>query len=121
MKKKPSMSIIRGLLFTYDIENTDDLEREYLIASKNINNEKELIELFDKLTKPEFLSYTKPEQEWFIDSIEHYLSTDDNFDAAFKTMETYFSEPVTDQRTFMRVLLDRLKQYSTSPQQKNLT
>jgi len=34
MKRKPSMSIIRGLLFTYDIENTDDLERERLIASK---------------------------------------------------------------------------------------
>ena len=69
MRKAPSMSIIRGLLFTYDIENTDDLERERFISSKNINNEKELTELFDELTKPDFLSYTKPEQEWFIDSI----------------------------------------------------
>jgi hypothetical protein len=112
MKRKPSMSIIRGLLFTYDIENTDDLERECLIASKNINNEKELIELFDELTKPEFLSYTKSEQEWFIESIEHYLAIDDNFDAAFKTMATYFSEPVTDQQAFMSVLLECLKQYN---------
>lgn len=31
------MSIIRGLLFTYDIDNTDDLERETFIASKNVN------------------------------------------------------------------------------------
>lgn len=114
MKRTPSMSAIRGLLFTYDIENTDDLERESLISSKNINIEEELIELFDELTKPEFLSYTKPEQERFIESIEHYLATNDNFDAAFKTMATYFSEPVTDQRAFMRTLLDRLKQYSST-------
>jgi len=112
MKRKPSMSIIRGLLFTYDIENTDDLERERLIASKNVNTENELNELFDELTQPEFLSYTKPEQEWFIESIEHHLANNDNFDSVFKTMTTYFSEPVTDQQAFMRVLLDRLKQYN---------
>lgn len=112
MKKNPSMSIIRGLLFTYDIENTDDLERECLISSKNINNEKELTELFDELTKPDFLSYTKPEQEWFIDSIEHFLSTEDSFDAVFKTMATYFSEPVIDQKKFMQTLLSRLKHYN---------
>lgn len=105
------MSIIRGLLFTYDIENTDDLKREVLISSKNINNEKELIELLDELTKPEFLSYTKLEQEWFIDSIEHYLSTGDNFDSAFKTMATYFSKPVINQQMFMRTLLAQLRQY----------
>ena len=40
MKRTPSMSAIRGLLFTYDIENADDLERENLISSKNINNKK---------------------------------------------------------------------------------
>jgi len=114
MKRTPSMSAIRGLLFTYDIENTDDLERESLISSKNINIEEELIELFDELTKPEFLSYTKPEQERFIESIEYYLAINDNFDAVFKTMATYFSEPVTDQRAFMRTLLDRLKQYSST-------
>lgn len=111
MKKAPNMSIIRGLLFTYDIENTDDLERERFISSKNINNEKELTELFDKLTKPEFLLYTTLEQEWFINSIEHFLSTDDSFDAVFKKMATYFSEPVTDQKKFMQTLLSRLKYY----------
>lgn len=113
MKEKPSMSIIRGLLFTYDIENTDDLARENFISSKNVNNEKELTELFDELTKPDFLSYTEPEREWFIASIEHFLSTDDSFDAVFKTMATYFSEPVIDQRKFMQALLIRLKHYNT--------
>lgn len=112
MKNKPSMSIIRGLLFTYDIENTDDIERERLISSKNVNDEKELSDLFDKLTKPEFLSYTKIEQEWFINSIEYYLSTSDNFDEVFKTMTTYFSTPINNQRDFMLVLLSRLKKYS---------
>lgn len=84
MKKNPSMAIIRGLLFTYDIENTDNPEREDFISSKNVNNKEELIELFDELTKPEFLSYTKSEQEWFIESIEHYLSINDDFNAVFK-------------------------------------
>ena len=111
MKAKPSMSIIRGLLFTFDIENVDDLEREKIIASKDINNEKELSELFDDLTKPEFLSYTKIEQDWFIDSINYYLSIDDSFDAVFKTMATYFSSPVNDQRVFMQILLGRLTHY----------
>lgn len=114
VKNKPSMSIIRGLLFTYDIENTDDLEREILIASKDINNEKELSELFDELTKPEFLLYTKIEQDWFIDSIDHYLSINDSFDAVFKTMATYFNTPVSDQRKFMKVLLSNLKQYKST-------
>ncbi|MBV4455286.1 MULTISPECIES: hypothetical protein [Pseudomonas] len=111
MKNKPSLSIIRGLLFTYDIENTDDIEREKFIASKNINNEKELIELFDKLTKPDFQNYTKAEQEWFIDSITHFLAINDSFDSIFKTMATYFSAPVIDQNKFMQVLLNCLKNY----------
>ncbi|MFB3306010.1 hypothetical protein [Pseudomonas sp. AMR01] len=112
MKNKPSISIIRGLLFTYDIENTDDVEREALISSINVNNEKELSELFDKLTQPEFLSYTKAEQEWFIDSIEYYLSVNDNFDAVFKTMATYFSTPINNQKNFMLTFLGCLKKYS---------
>ncbi|WP_448652061.1 hypothetical protein ACSHWC_00115 [Pseudomonas fluorescens] len=106
------MEIIYGLLFTYNIENTDNLERETLISSKNANKEKELIEIFDALTKPDFLSYTKPEQEWFIFSIEHYLSKNDSFDAIFKTMTTYFSAPIINQQSFMQPLLNRLKQYS---------
>lgn len=113
------MSIIRGLLFTYDIENTDDLERERLIASKDINNEIELIELFDELTRPEFLSYTKTEQEWFIASIAHFLDKNDSFDAIFKTMATYFSAPVNNQRKFMQVLLTSLKLYFNTPRSEN--
>ncbi|WDG40335.1 hypothetical protein PUP72_16915 [Pseudomonas synxantha] len=109
--KLPSMSIIRGLLFTYDIENTDDLEREKIISSTNINNDEELVKLFDELTKPEFLFYTRNEQVWFIDSISHFLTIDDNFDAVFKTMSTYFSAPVTDQKKFMQILLSCLKNY----------
>ncbi|AZE95054.1 hypothetical protein C4J96_2938 [Pseudomonas orientalis] len=106
------MSIIRGLLFTYDIENTDDLKREALIASKDVNNEKELVELFNELTKPDFLAYTKPEQDWFIDSIEHFLAIGDSFDGVFKTMATYFSTEVHDQQKFMKTLLNCLKNYN---------
>ncbi len=110
--KAPSMSIIRGLLFTYDIENTDNHKREALIASIDVNDEKELAELFNKLTKPEFLTYTKSEQDWFIDSIEHFLATGDSFDSALKTMTTYFSTEIIDQQKFMRVLLRCLKSYN---------
>ncbi|MBN2978171.1 hypothetical protein [Pseudomonas lactucae] len=115
MKNKPSMEIIRGPLFTYDIENIDNLEREKFISSKNINDKKELTELFDELTKPEFLSYTTLEQEWFIDSIEYYLSINDNFDAVFKKMATYFSNDITDQRAFMQTLLTSLRHYTNTP------
>ena len=110
--KPPSMSIIRGLLFTYDIENTDDLKREELIASINVNNEKELAELFNKLTRPEFLMYTHLEQNWFIDSIEHFLAAGDSFNSVFEKMATYFSTEIIDQRKFMQVLLRRLKHYN---------
>ena len=110
--KPPSISIIRGLLFTYDIENTDDLKREELIASINVNNEKELAELFNKLTRPEFLMYTHLEQNWFIDSIEHFLAAGDSFNSVFEKMATYFSTEIIDQRKFMQVLLRRLKHYN---------
>ncbi|MFL1549021.1 hypothetical protein ACI77I_07925 [Pseudomonas sp. D47] len=115
------MEIIRGLLFTYDIENTDNLEREKLISSKDPNNEKELIEIFDALTKPEFLAYTALEQKWFISSIKHYLSKNDNFDAIFKAMATYFSSPITHQQSFMQTLLSRLKKYNKQKNKTQLT
>ncbi|MGY4640616.1 hypothetical protein [Pseudomonas sp. TE24901] len=111
MKFKPSLSIIQGLLFTYCTENFHDPVKEALITSINVNDEQELTELFDELTKPEFLLYTEPDQEWFISSIEHFLSADNTFDAVFKTMATYFSEPVIDQKKFMQTLLSRLRIY----------
>lgn len=112
------MSIIRGLLFTYDIENTYDLLREKTISLRDINNDEELIKLFDELTKPEFVAYTRSEQEWFIDSISHFLATNDNFDAVFKNMNTYFNAPVTNQTNFMQVLLNCLRNYYNTPNSK---
>ncbi len=111
MKKKPSLPILRGLLFTYCIENTKDLEREKIITSKNINHETELAELFDTLTKPEFISYRKDEQLWLIETIEHYLSTDEDFESVFYLFDTYFDDEIIDKRRFMKVLLDCLKLY----------
>ena len=106
------MSIIRGLLFTYDIENTDDLAREKLISSKDISNEIELIELFDKLTKPEFLSYRPEERQWHIDTLRHYLNTDENFESVFYFLDTYFDDEITNNRQFMKVLLRCLEHYN---------
>ncbi|MEX5595930.1 hypothetical protein [Pseudomonas orientalis] len=113
MKKRPKLSILRGLLFTYSIENTRNLEREETIASKNVNDAKELAELFDALTKPEFHTYTLEEQNWFIETIEHYLLTDETFDSVFYLFDTYFEDDIIDNRAFMSTLLECLMRYRT--------
>lgn len=118
MKKKPSLAILKGLLFTYSTENTKDLEREEIIASKNINNKADLAELFDILTKPEFLLYKKDEQLWFIETIEHYLSINEDFEAVFYLFDTYFEDDISDKKDFMRVLLKRLKNYYSNQNQE---
>ncbi|PMX07121.1 hypothetical protein, partial [Pseudomonas sp. GW460-12] len=112
MKHLPKLSILRSLLFTYNIENLDDSEREIFIASKNINNDKELAELFDTLTKPEFIKYKKHEREWHINTIRHFLNTDENFESVFYLFDTYFNDEITDKRQFMKVLLDCLDKYN---------
>lgn len=111
MNKKPDLEILQGLLFTYSIENTKNLEREEIIASKNINNETELSELFDELTKPDFLSYREDEQEWFIETIQHFLSANNDFESVFYLFDTYFEDNITDKRGFMKTLLNCLKKY----------
>ncbi|MBL4981152.1 hypothetical protein [Pseudomonas fluorescens] len=111
MKLTPELSILRSLLFTYSIENYDDSERERFIASKNVNNETELAELFEKLTKPEFLSYKPEIQQWHIDTLHYYLNTDENFDSVFYLFDTYFDDKIIDHRQFMTVLLRCLLHY----------
>ncbi|AZE61664.1 MULTISPECIES: hypothetical protein [Pseudomonas] len=111
MKLKPDLSILKSLLFTYSIENYDDPERERFIASKNVNDETELAELFEKLTKPEFLSYKIEIQQWHIETLQHYLNIDENFSSVFYLLDTYFDDEITDHRQFMRVLLRCLQHY----------
>jgi len=106
-------------LFTYCTENTKNLEREEIIASKNVNSKTELAELFNILTKPEFLSYREDEQIWFIDTIELYLSKGDDFETAFYLFDTYFEDEITDKRQFMKVLLESLKRYSSEAKKIN--
>lgn len=111
MNKKPDLEILQGLLFTYSIENTKDLKREEIIVSKDINNETELSELFDELTKPDFLSYREDEQEWFIETIQHFLSANNDFESVFYLFDTYFEDNIIDKRGFMKTLLNCLKKY----------
>lgn len=115
MKKRPDLAILRGLLFTYNIENTQDLAREEIITSKDVNSDAELSELFDALTKLEFLSYQRDEQQWFIDTLQHYLATDENFESTFYLLDTYFEDEINDKRQFMKVLLECLKKYIHDP------
>ena len=113
MKRQPQLSILQGLLFTYCIENTRNSQREEIIASKNINKPKELTELFDALTKPEFHNYTREEQDWFIETIKHHLSTNESFDSVFYLFDTYFEDDIIDNRAFMKTLLECLIRYRT--------
>ncbi|MCM2361455.1 hypothetical protein [Pseudomonas sp. SR18] len=112
MKYHPKLSILRSLLFTYSIENFDDPEREIFIASKNINDDKELADLFDELTKPEFIKYTREEREWHINTIQNSLSADEKFESVFYLFDTYFNDEITDKRQFMKILLDCLCRYN---------
>ncbi|MFL1526914.1 hypothetical protein [Pseudomonas sp. O230] len=111
MKNSYCIEDIRGLLFVFDIENTNDDVREEIISSKNVNDEKELVELFDVLMRPEFLIYKERERVSLINTIAHFLDVGDSFDRVFNKMTTYFDDEVMDQRKFMAVLLVCLKRY----------
>lgn len=118
MKYHPKLSILRSLLFTYNIENLDDSEREIFIASKNINNDEELIDLFNELTKPEFIKYKREEREWHINTIQYFLNKDENFESVFYLFDTYFNDEIADKRKFMKTLLDCLYRYNTEVMDK---
>lgn len=111
MKNNFNIADIRSLLFVFDIENTYDAERETIIASKNVNNERELTEMFDILMEPEFLAYTSKERDSLICTIEYFLSESDTFDRVFEKMTTYFDDEVISQKAFMEVLLRCLRRY----------
>lgn len=111
MASASDMVVLRSLLFVFDIENTIDEAREEFIVSKNVNCDSELIELFDALLKPDFLSFQSHEREWFIDKLAFYLAAGDDFDEIFSKITTYFDDVVEDQRRFMKVLLKCLKNY----------
>jgi len=111
MKKIYEIVDIKNLLFVFDIENTHDIERERLIVEKNVNDSQQLTDLFDALLKPEFYEYTDKEQESLINTVDHFLKRDDNFDLVFNRMTTYFGAEVVDRPGFIRDLLECLKKY----------
>lgn len=111
MKNKLDIADIRSLLFIFDIENTYDEEREAVIASKNVNDESELTELFDILMRPEFLVYTSREREILISTIDYFLGENDTFERVFEKITTYFDDEVINKRAFMEVLLRCLQRY----------
>lgn len=111
MKNLYKIVDVKNLLFVFDIENTFDVERERIIVEKSVNDTRQLTELFDILLKPEFYEYTDAEQKSLIDTVDHFLKEDDNFDHVFNRMTTYFDDEVTDRSSFMRVLLECLKKY----------
>jgi hypothetical protein len=111
MKRQPKLSILRGLLFLFDIDNVDDVEREEIIVSKNVNDEAELAELFDMLMRPEFTAYSDSDREWYIDTLNYYLGLEESFDSVFDKLTTYFDDEVEDRRKFMQVLLECLLRY----------
>ncbi len=111
MKFKPDLQIIKGLLFTYCIENSRDSKREELICSKNVNNEQELISLFETLTKPELMRYKPDERRWHIDTLQYFLEKGDGFESVFYLFDTYFEDEILNKRKFMLTLLNCLVTY----------
>ncbi|MBC3366535.1 hypothetical protein HU806_25980 [Pseudomonas sp. SWRI154] len=111
LKSVHDLHDIWGLLFVFSIENTNDLTREEIITSKNVNDEQELSQLFDLLIRPDFLCHSSKEQILLIDTLAYFLGCDDSFDRVFLNLDTYFDQKVEDQRRFMRVLLASLMKY----------
>ncbi|MNF93267.1 hypothetical protein D3C84_759370 [compost metagenome] len=96
MNKDYSLWSVRGLLFIFDIENTRDINREEIIVSKDVNDDRELSELFDVLLKPEFFDYGEKERQRLIDTLVYFLDCGDTFDEVFKKMDTYFDDEVLE-------------------------
>lgn len=99
MKYQSKISSPHSLLFTYSIESSDNPEKEILIASKNVTNDKELAESFIKFTKPEFTLYGHEERQSYIDTSRHFLKTNEDFEAALLLFDTYFDDEVIDKNT----------------------
>lgn len=121
MKLKPSLSITQGLLFTYCIENTRSADREELISSINTNSQEELTRLFNELTRPEFIRYKRDEREWHINALQHFLSTNENFESVFYLFDTHFNDEITDKRQFMKTLLNCLNRYNLEAVEREST
>ncbi|WP_213940082.1 hypothetical protein [Pseudomonas sp. dw_612] len=113
MNRPYTLWSIRGLLFVFDIENTHDLGREKIIVSKNVNDDKELAELFDALLRPEFFIYSEQERILLIETLSYFLEMENSFDEVFSKMDTYFDDDVKDQRQFMTVLINCLNRYQS--------
>ncbi|WP_055128490.1 hypothetical protein [Pseudomonas mediterranea] len=111
MRKVYDLHDIWGLLFVFSIENTQSEAREKIIASKNVNDNEELAQLFDILVRPEFFFYAPQERNLLVDTLSHFLANGDSFDYVFQNMDTYFDDDIKDQRQFMRVLLSSLNRY----------
>jgi hypothetical protein len=120
MRRAPNLSTLRGLLFLFDVENSVCLERDKIIASKDVGNEVELVELFDALMKPEFCSYTESDRRWYIEVLGFYLAGEEGFDGVFDKMSTYFDDDIQDRRAFMRVLFECLLRYQAEMEAASL-
>ncbi|NUT88199.1 hypothetical protein HNO91_17320 [Pseudomonas corrugata] len=116
MGKVYDLHDIWGLLFVFSIENTRSEAREKIIASKDVNDNEELAQLFDMLVRPEFFLYAPQERNLLIDTLSHFLAIGDSFDYVFRNMDTYFDSDVKDRRQFMQVLLDSLNKYQAERQ-----
>lgn len=87
------------------------MEREEIVVSKNVNDDKKLAELFDALLRPEFFIYSEQERISLIETLSYFLEVGNSFDEVFSKMDTYFDDDVKDQRQFMTVLINCLERY----------
>lgn len=114
MKHTTKLSHLQNLLFAFDIDYSDDVQREEIIASKNVNDSADLSRLFDQILKPSFMSRPKNSRENLIDTLEFFLAKDETFDSVLDSLSTYFDDEITDNRKFMRTLLECLIRYENT-------
>ncbi|MCV4286260.1 hypothetical protein [Pseudomonas capsici] len=119
MKQNLELYDLRNLLFIFDIDYSDDTDREEIIVSKNVNSKKELAELFDIFILPDFLSRPKFARDSLIKTLTSSLEKDVSFNMIFDSLSTYFDDEIEDQRQFMEVLLECLVKYEKNAQSSN--
>ncbi|MEN5044538.1 hypothetical protein [Pseudomonas koreensis] len=111
MKVKPSISILTGFLFLFDIDYPHEESVEELICLADVNDYSELSKVFDIVVRPDFLNYSEDDRCWLIETISFFLNENDSFKAIFEKRSFLFSDEIEDGRFFMSTLLGRLQAY----------
>lgn len=57
------------------------------------------------------MRYKHDERHWHIETLEHFLATEENFESVFYLFDTHFNDEILEKRKFMKTLLESLLIY----------